>query len=316
VERIGPLLPNGATLSDMVHRLRQPPASGPQDGVASTADDSLLGPWSQAQGTYLPPGGQWLAEHGETIAPARESCGAAILATHLTPAQAVALLQEDRDGREPSRPWISPVLRRPCCVPQVTAGGRPVPRLVRSDGAPGPDFAQMALVRGRRWESGDGVGLSADTLRLSHDKPGEGPTLSGGGRPGVGGTVDAPCPPRSLGSPSDLVVSFGPNGIADQAKREWISLGPDPYGVPMRATVPADFKALYAKEMMLEAYIPDWLDRCAPSGGSDFSMAKRCIHYTSDRNLGDVPGLVPRSEAETPVIKECHRKTRAHDPYR
>jgi len=36
----------------------------------------------------------------------------------------------------------------------------------------------------------------------------------------------------------------------------------------------------------------------------------------SRRNLGDLPGLVPRPEASTPVIKDCRRETRAHDPYR
>lgn len=249
-------------------------------------------PWLVPQGEILLPTGRLLGQSGQPLPATREICGTAVMARLLAGPAGRALVQAEALERDTVGPRLGRMFRGPCCSPAPPAGGRRARRFVLAAGRPGPDFWNMKLSRpgsgeaSSEWlDEGLPEGLDAPP---EADEPGSDPDPDP--RPGTGGSSkDTSCSPgRVLRAPFDAATEqFGPNEIADQGKRGWISLGPDPSGVPLRAYVSPDYVPTRSKAEMLEELIGDWIARCAPGWSTDFAMAERCIKWKSE----DRPGL-------------------------
>lgn len=152
----------------------------------------------------------------------------------------------------------------------------------------------MTLVRPGQGSKGTWLGDGGDESVFpppEAPEPGEDPDPDEpDDRPVPGKDEEPACSPgRPLDTPAfdPATAPFGPNDIAAQGKRQWISLGPDPSGLPMRAFLTAEYEPTRSKQEMIEALLPDWVAWCAPSWASDFSMAEGCIKWVSE----DHPGL-------------------------
>lgn len=233
-------------------------------------------------GEHLRPAGRLLGQTGTALQDASDTCGTSQMVSMFGPTLASLVAAVDQEEVAPDRPWTGADLQPGgfSSSQACSSRGRQVAvlRFVSADGRPGPDWTALKVraegpaSHSKTVRAQKGPFLESSSSRIRREVA-PAPSVSTMGRESVAGPL--PC------SGGDGATSVTPRTRRSLAGRSWIDLGPSPTG-NLRACVPASFVPTVSKGAMKEAFIPDWLAMCAPGGTSDWAMANRSIHWSSD----------------------------------
>lgn len=99
--------------------------------------------------------------------------------------------------------------------------------------------------------------------------------------------------PRTLPRDCTPSATVKPDDIRQLKTICRINLGPSAlWGRDLSLSIPSSYEATRSRGEMKAAYLPEWLDLCAPAGASDWAQANRGLKYSSEKH----PGLFWTSE--------------------